>query len=373
MKTTRADKWICVLFCTFLACVFLLLLLLPEKDFSENEKRYLTQAPALSGESVLSGRFADQAERWAADHLPGRDFFVGLNAQYDLLAGRQVTKEIYRGRSGRLYEAPAALDETQIERNLAAINALAATVGREVDLMLVPGAGAVLQEDLPRFTDPYRDGEILRAAYAEASDGVRPVDLWERFCGAADREALYYRTDHHWTARGAWLACGEYLRAKGREALPESAYAVTAVPGFYGTTYTRSALWSTPPESVELWDSGGRFTVENADGGAPHAGLFYEERLAESDKYPVYLDGNHSLLRIRSASGGAGRILVVRDSFASCFACFLADSYEEVVLVDLRYYRSPVSELLAQEEFDDVLVLYGVNNFMSDANLMRLE
>ena len=49
-----------------------------------------------------------------------------------------------------------------------------------------------------------------------------------------------------------------------------------------------------------------------------------------------------------------------------------ADAFEEIVLLDLRYYRSPVSELLAEEDFDRVLVLYNVGNFMTDSNLVRL-
>ena len=87
----------------------------------------------------------------------------------------------------------------------------------------------------------------------------------------------------------------------------------------------------------------------------------------------MYLDGNHSLVRVRNGAPDAqGRLLVIRDSFASCFGCFLADAFEEIVLVDLRYYRSPVSELLAAEDFERVLVLYSVGNFMTDSNIVRL-
>ncbi len=371
MEKTLYDKFICLLFCGFLAGFLLLFLLLPKEGFSENEKRYLAEAPAPSWENVISGRFGKEAERYTADHLPGRSFLVGLNAEYDLLSGRQVTKEIYRGKSGRLYEAPAQASAGQIERNLEAVNSFAAVSDCPVDLMLVPSAGCVLWEDLPVLADPYPDAEVLAAAREQADSGVRIVDLLPLFTESGDRQGLYYRTDHHWTARGAWLACADYLRQKGRTPLSEEEYKVTAVEGFTGTAYSRSALWNTPAESLELWDSGGSFRVENLDHEGVHDGLFYPEHLEESDKYPVYLDGNHSLVRIQNPAG-CGRILVIRDSFANCMGCFLADSYAEVVLVDLRYYRAPVSAFL-QEGFDDVLILYGVNNFLTDTNLMRLE
>jgi len=40
--------------------------------------------------------------------------------------------------------------------------------------------------------------------------------------------------------------------------------------------------------------------------------------------------------------------------------------------VDLRYYRSPVSQLVLEEGFDDVLVCYSCANFLTDTNLMLL-
>ena len=372
MKKTTFEKGICLLFCGALGLVLLLFLLLPGRSFSENEKRYLAEAPVLSAESLFSGRFGREAESYAADHLPGRDFLVGLNAQYDRLSGRQVTKEIYRGRSGRLYEAPEPMTEAQIRRNMAAVNDFAVAAGVPVDVMLVPSAGAVLPEDMPLLADPYPDEALIRRASELAGDGVRVWDLLTAFSAQPDRAALYYSTDHHWTARGAQLAAALWLEEQGRAALSPEDYTVTACEGFTGTTYSRSALWNTSAESIELWDSGGSFTVENRDTPGSHEGLFYPEHLRESDKYPVYLDGNHSLVRITNPAG-QGRVLLIRDSFANCMGCFLADSYAEVVLVDLRYYRSPVSGLLAEEDFDAVLVLYGVNNFLADANLMRLE
>jgi len=371
MKKTR-DICITALFCLFLGGTLLLFFLLPGQDFSEKEKRYLAPAPALTVKTLLSGDFGAQAESWAADHLPGRDFLVGLNAEYERLSGRQVTKEILRGRSGRLYEAPAPFDAALIQKNMEAVRDFAALAGQPVDLMLIPSAGALLPEDMPPLCDPWPDGQVIAEAASLCGDSVHLLDLTPLFA-ENDPASLYYRTDHHWTSRGACLAARAYAETKGRSAPAESDYSVTAVPGFYGTTYSRSALWQTPPEALELWDSGSAFTVENQDRPGEHAGLFYREHLEEADKYPVFLDGNHSLVRIRRADGGgAGRLLVIRDSFSNCLGCFLAEQYSELVLVDLRYYQRPVSALLA-EGFDDILVAYGLRNFMTDSNLVLLE
>ena len=106
--------------------------------------------------------------------------------------------------------------------------------------------------------------------------------------------------------------------------------------------------------------------------GTTHDSLFYRERLEELDKYTVFLNGNQPLVRIHNPEG-QGKCLVIRDSYANCLGAFLANTYEEVVLVDLRYYKSPVSELVANEGFDDVLVCYSLYNFLSDANFPWLK
>ena len=100
----------------------------------------------------------------------------------------------------------------------------------------------------------------------------------------------------------------------------------------------------------------------------------YEKKiLEETDKYTVFLDGNHSTVRLDNPrNAGQGKILVIRDSYCNVFGGFLAESYETVVLVDLRYYKNPVSQLLAEEEFDRVLICYSIGNFMTDSNIIWL-
>ena len=124
---------------------------------------------------------------------------------------------------------------------------------------------------------------------------------------------------------------------------------------------------------LELWHGPSALTVTNGETETVHEGVFYRERLQESDKYTVFLDGNHSIVRIDNPERkGSGKLLVIRDSYANSLGCFLAESYETVVLVDLRYYKKAVSELYAQEEFTDILICYCIGNFMTDTNLVWL-
>jgi len=373
MKNKKSDILLCVFFCGFLFSMFALYLLLPKQEFSEKEKRYLAQAPQLTWETLLSGQFGQDAETYLADHIPGRDLWVGMASYYDLATNRQVAKEVDVARGDRFVEPPIVWDQAVVDKNMKAINAFADALGRPVDLMLVPSAGFVLQDSVIGLHDPYSDDAIIRDVYAMAGSNVVCRDMVGVYQNASNKEALYYRTDHHWTSLGAYTAYSAYMDLLGRDHPAADSFTVERHSGFLGSTYSRSGLWLTPAEDVELWKNSTAFTVTNGDSDAIHNGLFYEERLEELDKYTVYLDGNHSTVRIENPDKkGQGKLLVIRDSYANCLGTFLANSYETVVLVDLRYYKKPVSELLASEEFTDVLVCYSLGNFMTDTNLIWL-
>ena len=373
MKTKKSDILTCVLFCGFLATALVLFLVLPRQDFSEKEKRYLAEAPKLTWQELASGAFGEEVETYLADHVPGRDFFVGLSAYYDLLSNRQVTKEVYRAEGGRLVEPPIRWNPAAVQTNMDAINRFAEAAGRPVDLMLVPSAGFCLEDTIEGLADPYTDSQMIRDIYAMAGEKVDTVDLIAAFTEVQDPEALFYRTDHHWTSLGAYAAYQTYMELLDRDYLTRDAFTVESFDGFYGSTYSRSGLWLTKGESVELWNAGGSFRVTNGESETVSNDLFYRQRLEELDKYTVYLDGNHSLVRIENTEAqGKGKLLVIRDSYANCLGTFLAHSYESVVLVDLRYYKNPVSELLAAEEFTDVLICYSLGNFMTDTNMIFL-
>ena len=373
MKTKKSDILLCVLFCGFLGIMLALYLLLPVQTFSEKEKRELAKAPVLTWDNIASGEFGEQAESYLADHIPGRDLLVGISAYYDLLSNRQVIKDIYLAENDRLVEAPVKNDAQTIARNMRKINAFAETIGRPVDMMIVPSAGYLYQDQVKGLKDPYCDDKIIENIYTQAGEYVTGFDITAVYQQAKDQDRLYYRTDHHWTSRGAYTAYRAYMQYKNRQYLPQDAFSVSSVGGFFGSTYSRSGLWLTKGEEVELWDSGTKFTVTNAESDTVHDSVFYRERLEELDKYTVYLDGNHSLVRVQNPdAAGKGKLLVIRDSYANCLGTFLAEGYAEVVLVDLRYYKEPISELVKQEEFDDILVCYSLGNFMTDTNIMFL-
>ena len=369
MKRNRTDKILSIGFVLTLLLLGLFTAAGGKREFSDLEKRYLATQPSFTLERVLDGSFAEQFEEWAMDHLPGRESLTGLAALTDYAENLQVTKDIYLTKDRALVERPTAYSQQVIDRNMDAINSFAKQMGH-VDFALIPSAGYLLQDRIVGLADPYSDKEIVSAAYQKADAGhVSVIDLFPLFTGE-DARKLFYKTDHHWTSRGAYEACAFYTSAKGRILPAADTYQIETADGFQGSCYSRACLWSIPPESLELWRSGAPFQVKFSDSDLSYEDLFFQSRLDEGDKYQVFLDGNHPLVTVRNQTPEAsGKILVIRDSFANCFGCFLADAYETVLMVDLRYYRKPIKELIEAERPDDILILYSVNNFMKDGNI----
>ena len=128
----RKDEWICVIaFCAFIGIMAALYLLLPKSQFSETEKRYLAETPNLTLDTLTSGDFGEDVDTYMADHIPGRDFLVGLNAYVDLYTGRQVSKDIYVAEGDRLVEAPVQWNQTQAQKNVTAVNSFAKGIGKK--------------------------------------------------------------------------------------------------------------------------------------------------------------------------------------------------------------------------------------------------
>ena len=359
-----------LVFTVFLAVMAALLLFGPKKEFSVNEKRVLAQAPELSVSAVLKGETQKALEDFTSDQAPGRDFFVGVNAYWTLATGRNGAQDIYYGRDGYLINAPKAFDRALLETNLTRFDEFAAKTGLPADLIMVPTTGYVMADKLPAVHGQYHDDAVYDLA-AETVKNLRVLDVRQRLRDGAKEGQVCYRTDHHLTAFGNYLLDVAYQEAWGAFASDRTGYTITSHDGFYGTTWSGSGYWLTPADAVELWDGGAKVTVTLDDGAGQVKtadSLFFPAHLEEMDQYPVFLDGNHALVTIENPAAPEGAVLVIRDSYAHCFATFLANQYRTVYLVDLRYYRTPVSDFLAEHPADKLLVLYGVDNLLTDNN-----
>ena len=66
------------------------------------------------------------------------------------------------------------------------------------------------------------------------------------------------------------------------------------------------------------------------------------------------------------------RLLIIKDSYAHCFAPFTCGYFDEVDLLDPRYYNASISELIASKSYTDVLFLFNAAGFAGETAIARL-
>ena len=367
------------IFCALLFALLFLLIFLPDKDFSETEKRVLSAFPQATFSSVSDGKFEKEMDSYVQDQMPFRNFWVGLGSYFNCAVGQNGTDGIYVAEDGYLIGTPAKYNERNLRSNLQYLTAFAEKAGIPAYILPVPETGYILEAKLPKRHAVYRDDAVF-AAVAQTTDGVyRTVDVRDVFKENAETVQLYYKTDHHWTSDGAFLAANTFLKAAGKPLLRESDFEVERCPGFFGTTYAKAALWRKLPDTMELWQIPQRrlHTVVTDLGKGEIAqtdGVFFREHLDKYDMYPTYLDGNHSLTHIINPDAPQGTLLLLKDSFGNTLATMLAAAYREIVMVDMRYYRTEaVSDLIAQYGVDTILVNYSVDSLVNDTNILFLK
>ena len=338
--------------------------------FSDTENRMLQQKPVFSWADLADGRFMGNFEKYQTDQFIFRREWIGLQTAADRLLGKNKSGDVYLG-EGQLMEEPSKLSENVWE-NLDAIDAFCRNqTGVKCYLMLVPDAASVQREKLPAYApvaDQEEQLEKIRSYLEKKENPVTEIPLYEMLREHRE-ESLYYRTDHHWTTLGARYA---YQSAAGQMGLPgaengEEKKLYPVSDSFQGTLAARSG-YRVPDDTIEVYwpDQKEELVVTYVQEQTKSASLYAAEKLKTRDKYGMFLNGNHPLTEIRTMASTGRKLLLIKDSYANCFVPFLTGDFEEIVLVDPRYYYDSAEKLMKQYGFTDVLFLYNLNTFLED-------
>ncbi len=338
-----------------------------DKTYSENEKRMLNELPRFSWESIASGEYQNMLESYAADHIPGRDFFVGVDAYFSKLLGKNTLSDIYYAKGGYLINAPKDDTKGNFTKNIKNFQKFSEAVGVDSTLLIVPTAGYIMKDKLPRLARDYADNELFVKA-DELTPDISFLDTRRVMIDAYNEgKNIYYRTDHHLTSVGSYEVYKTYCDFNNIPYPVKSDYTIETQDDFYGTTYSASGYWLTDADSIEMWDLGEKITVTLEENNSKKSNtMFFKEHFKNKDKYPVFLDGNHSYVHIQNTSAKAGNLLIVRDSYAQNLAPFLSHNYKNIYMIDTRYYRNSVKKLVKDKNIGSILYLYGLDTLITD-------
>lgn len=238
------NKIITSFFCLLLAVSALIGLLMPDRYYSEREKRTLTQKPKFTVANFISGEFSGELEKYLTDQVPLRDDWVTIKTYMELAIGKRESGGVYICKDKYLMDKFTSYIKKQLAANAAALADLQeklAAEGVSMNTILVPIAAQVLTDKLPAHA-PVTDYTAILQVLTDA--GVDTTDVFFTLA-AHSSENIYYRTDHHWTSLGAYYA---YCAWRGIEPNADEWTQEILCDNFHGTTWNKVPLPSVPAE-----------------------------------------------------------------------------------------------------------------------------
>ncbi len=370
------KEWLLPL--VFVCCMAVFLaadIAVPDRIFSAQENRRLAQKPAFSVNAMLDKSFMEQYEAYVTDQFPGRDGFIALKTFAQRLLGKKDVNGVYFAPGNTLVErhGTETVDMEKANRKSARMveQALAIQdmIAGRVGVMLVPSADSVQAWRLPAFAESFdQEGWIDSVGSLAREAGITAVDAYGALA-AHEKEDIFYGTDHHWTTLGAFYGYQAWAKAWGLPAAELTEYERTVVrEDFLGTLQAKVNL-SVTPDRIERFDRTGegehrlRLVYEKQEA----ASCYFYEKLQTKDAYTFFLGGNYPVAEIEGDRDAGRSIMLIKDSFANCFAPFLTRDYARIWLVDRRYYRGDVTELIREYQPEDVLYLYNVFQFVEES------
>ncbi len=361
-KTSLSNYILIALFVITFIGLSLLFIIMPDRDFSENENRVLKEFPVFSFKALWSGEYTSDLSEYCSDQFPVRDFFVNIKSATEIAMLKGSVNGIVPGQDGYLITDLEISNKEQIKENLSHIGAFADKTELPVYLAFAPTSAEINRDKLPAL---YPMGELdkFHAALLESlPESTANIDLYTPLLERAS-EYIYYKTDHHWTTLGAYYAYREIIISLGGTPYSLEDFIIEEVSeNFYGTTWSFAGIPFVKPDSIEFFrfDGDGDFVCEIGK-NEKRNGLYDFAALDTKDKYSAFIANTiNGKIKI---SGGEDRetIVLIKDSFAHSIAPFLARHYN-IVMLDLRYHtvtKGSIDKLLEEENASAVLFLMG--------------
>lgn len=359
--------------------VFVLLLLnivTPSNKISEAENRTLAQAPKFSIDRLIHGKYGEDFSTYVSDQFVFRKNFIKTKANFDRFMGKKEINGVYICKDDYLMEGFKRSDDKTTDAKVKAINNFSnKNKSIKVSVLLAPNKVEVYNNLMPTNAPVDSQKEYLNYVKKGLDDKIKFVDALDPMLRAKNNEQLYFRTDHHWTVDGAYLAYKSYCKTLNIEPVGLNSFTKSlATDKFYGSLYYKNAAQIGKPDKLEMYLQQNDLVVLSKyyDTKKKIPSLYDAEKLDTKDPYQVFTGGNHTQIKIRTNVDTDRKLLIFKDSYANAMLPFLVNNYSEIMVVDLRYYTGKVQDLTSNGSFTDALILANTNTFNTDSSILNL-
>lgn len=373
---SNAKKISAIIFFLVITVIPLLIIILPKKEFSENENRVLTAFPSFTWDNIQSGKFMKDFEGFFSDHFIMRDEWIATKTQAELLAGKKEVNGVFILKD-RLIQKVEDYDRTLVAKNVSAINGFAKRVKIPCTMMLIPTACEIQKDQLDPNVPVLNQKMLIESVYSRMAGQLSTVDVYSPLYASKD-EYIYYKTDHHWTSLGAYLGYSAASRSLGYQTISLNSFDIQhASHDFYGTLYSKVIYDKTGPDTIDYYSypkgtTVSKVVVDTGSSKKNYDSMYFREYLSQKDKYSSSLGSNQPFVTVHSNAKSGKKLLVIKDSYANSLVPFLTQHYSEITMVDLRYINVNLNEKLSLDDYDQILFAYNVESFVEDQNIVKL-
>ncbi|MGN1443545.1 MAG: DHHW family protein, partial [Acutalibacteraceae bacterium] len=296
-KVTSIGLFLSCAFVSVIVLVTLLILILPDKQMSEKENRVLAQKPVLTLSSITSGKFMTDFESYLTDQFPLRDQIISFKTLVDRSVGKKEENGVYIGKDGFLFEQQTAYDEEQVKKITSAVTEFAENNKKlKKAFILSPNSSYVLRDLLPTGYEPESQKQQLdKIKKLIEPGGISWIDCAEAFDSRTDKTSLFYRTDHHWTTKAAYIAFKE-LASCFKISLKNASFKFYSVSDSFQGTLTSSSGVGNSTDEIRICipqTPKVSYVVNFESSNKKTATLFDKDKLNQKNQYEVFLGGNY--------------------------------------------------------------------------------
>ena len=366
------------LFCLVIFGMSGLHILSEDKSFSESENRVLATFPKLTVSSVADGSFMKDFETYLTDQFPFRDGVISAKTFVDRVFGKNEENGVYIGKDGFLFDSQTAYEADRVKKLSKAVKKFSDSHSDlKTAFLLAPNSTYVYSDYLPKYLElPLQNKQINSLRKKTASDNMLWLSAASLLKKNADKTQLYYKTDHHWTTRGAYLLfkeiCVQWDLESSKKEIDKKYDFFEVSTTFEGTLASTSGVHGTT-DKIEICvpkDSEGTYIAYFESSGEKTASLFFADKLETKNQYEVFLGGNYDKVIISTVASTNKSLLLIKDSYANCMIPMLTPYFSKIVVIDPRYLTDSLDSIIKENEFTHMLYLYNLNTLLEDNSLI---
>lgn len=198
--------------------------------------------------------------------------------------------------------------------------------------------------------------------YQSYKADIIPVDAYSEIAAHTD-EYIYLRTDHHWSHRGAYYAYAALVKAMGETPLDiNSDYEVKEIDGYVGSLYgyTGDPVLKENPELFTYYKPKSDYKTYYYDYDTlkpKGEGKLFYDNVSSDNCYGVFIGADAIHTKIVTELDTGRKVCVFKESYGNAFVPYLVDSFDEIYVIDIRYFGMNAVEYMKQQGITDVIFI----------------